>query len=73
MVATGRVVILDYRGFTVEAATRALEAEDSQLFVETLEDPSCTATDPPTVVAQSIPPGEATVHATVTLTFCSGP
>jgi len=73
VVATGRVVILDYRGFTVEAATRALEADDSQLFVETLEDASCTATDPPTVIAQSIPPGEADVHATVTLTFCSGP
>ena len=73
VVATGRVVILDYRGFTVEAATRALEADESQLFVETLEDPACTASDPPTVVAQSIPPGEADVHATVTLTFCSGP
>ena len=72
VLATGRIVILDYRGFTVDAATRALEGEDSQLFVETLEDPSCPATDPATVDAQSIPPGEAPVHATVTLTYCSG-
>ncbi|MGC5172432.1 Stk1 family PASTA domain-containing Ser/Thr kinase [Microbacterium sp. DT81.1] len=72
VLATGRVVLLDYRGFTVEAATRALEAEDSQLFVEPLEDPSCAASDPAIVVAQSIPPGEATVHATITLTYCSG-
>ncbi|HWI32617.1 MAG TPA: Stk1 family PASTA domain-containing Ser/Thr kinase [Microbacterium sp.] len=73
VVATGRVVILDYRGFTVDAATRALEADDSQLFVETLADPSCSATDPATVASQSIPPGEAPVHATVTLNYCTGP
>jgi serine/threonine-protein kinase len=73
VLATGRVVILDYRGFTVDAATRALEAEDSQLFVETLADPACPASEgSDLVVAQSIPPGEAPVHATVTLTYCSG-
>jgi serine/threonine-protein kinase len=72
VLATGRVVLLDYRGFTIDAATRALEADESQLFVETLGDPSCPASEPATVVSQSIPPGEAPVHATITLTFCSG-
>jgi len=72
VVATGRVVINDYTGFTVDAATRALEAKDSQLSVEVVDDPTCPATDPQTVIAQSIPPGEAPVHATVQLTVCSG-
>lgn len=72
VVATGRVVINDYTGFTLDAATRALEAKDSQLTVEPLNDPSCPATDPQIVIAQSIPPGEAPVHATVQLTVCSG-
>lgn len=72
IVATGRVIINDYTGFTVDAATRALEAKDSQLSVEVVDDPTCPATNPQTVMAQSIPPGEAPVHATVQLTVCSG-
>ncbi len=72
VVATGRVIINDVTGYTLEAATRALEAPESQLTVERIDDPSCPATDPPIVKAQSIPPGEAPVHATVQLTVCSG-
>ena len=72
VVATGRVVIKDYTGFTLQAATEELEGPQSGLTVERVDDPSCTATDPPTVIAQSIPPGEAPVHATVQLTVCSG-
>lgn len=72
VVATGRVQILDYTGFTLDAATAALEGSESQLQVERVDDPSCPATDPLTVIAQSIPPGEAPVHATVQLTVCSG-
>jgi serine/threonine-protein kinase len=73
VVATGRVVINDLTGYTIDAATRELEAPDSQLTVATEEDPSCTASTPPIVSRQSIAPGEAPVHATVTLTYCSGP
>ncbi len=72
VVASGRVLIDDYTGFTLDGATRALEADDIQLTVEAIEDPSCPATDPPTVIQQSIPPGEAPVHATIQLTVCSG-
>jgi eukaryotic-like serine/threonine-protein kinase len=72
VVATGRVVLKDYRGFTLEAATRELESDEFQLNVETTEDASCAATDPQVVTAQSIPPGEATVHATISLTVCTG-
>ncbi|MFT4220117.1 MAG: Stk1 family PASTA domain-containing Ser/Thr kinase [Microbacterium sp.] len=72
VVATGRVIITDYRGFTLDAATRALESAESQLVVEVVDDPSCAATDPPIVLSQSIAPGEAAVHSTVQLTICSG-
>ncbi|MFT4231040.1 MAG: Stk1 family PASTA domain-containing Ser/Thr kinase [Microbacterium sp.] len=72
VVATGRVVIINYVGFTLDAATRALEADDSQLTVERVDDSSCPATDPAIVTSQSIPPGEAAVHSTVQLTVCSG-
>jgi serine/threonine-protein kinase len=70
--ATGRVVINDVTGYTIEAATRELEDPESQLVVVTQEDPSCPAVTPPVVKTQSIAPGEAPIHSTVTLTFCSG-
>ncbi|KAA9106301.1 Stk1 family PASTA domain-containing Ser/Thr kinase [Microbacterium rhizomatis] len=73
VVATGRVVINDLTGYTVEAATRELEDPSSQLTVATQEDPSCKASNPTIVKTQSIAPGEAPVHSTVTLTYCSGP
>lgn len=72
VVATGRVVINDVTGYTIEAATRELEGPDSQLTVLTQEDTSCPASAPPVVRTQSIAPGEAPVHSEVTLTFCSG-
>ncbi|MCR2762732.1 Stk1 family PASTA domain-containing Ser/Thr kinase [Microbacterium sp. zg.B48] len=71
--ATGRVVINDVTGYTLEAATRELEGPESQLVVTAQEDPSCTAVDPPVVRTQSIAPGEAPIHSDVILTYCSGP
>jgi beta-lactam-binding protein with PASTA domain len=70
--ATGRVVINDVTGYTIEAATRELEGPETQLVVITQEDPSCAATDPAVVATQSIPPGEAPIFSEVVLTFCSG-
>jgi eukaryotic-like serine/threonine-protein kinase len=71
--ATGRVVIIDVTGYTVEAATRELEGPQSQLVVIPQEDPACTATDPAVVTTQSIAPGEAPIHSEVVLTYCTGP
>lgn len=72
VVATGRVVVVDVTGYTIDAATRELEA--LQLTVETLADPNCTASPgAPTVASQSIAPGEAPVHSTVSLAYCTGP
>ncbi|GAA2959692.1 Stk1 family PASTA domain-containing Ser/Thr kinase [Microbacterium schleiferi] len=72
VVATGRVLINDVTGYTVEAATRELEAPDTQLTVETQEDRSCPAATPPVVIAQSLAPGEVPVRSTITLTYCAG-
>ncbi len=72
VVATGRVVVVDVTGYTIEAATRELEA--LQLVVETLADPNCTASPGgATVASQSIAPGEAPVKSTVSLAYCTGP
>jgi eukaryotic-like serine/threonine-protein kinase len=73
VVATGRVVIVDVTGYTIDAATRELEGDQSQLVVVPQEDPTCTAANPPVVRTQSIPPGEAPVHSEVILTYCTGP
>jgi len=72
VVASGQVTILDYRGYTVEAARTALEAPDIRLTVETIEDPTCPAVDPPIVSQQSLAPGDVPVHSTITITYCTG-
>ncbi len=72
VVATGNVTILDYRGYTIDAATRELQSDELGLTVETAEDPGCPATDPPTVSQQSLPPGDVPVRSTITLTYCTG-
>ena len=72
VVATGRVVLINYVGFTVDAAKAQLEAPDSQLIVLTQEDPNCAAQTPAVVSQQSLSPGEAPVHAEIPLTFCTG-
>jgi len=70
IVASGRVTINDVTGYTVEAATRELEAVG--LTVTPQEDPSCAATDPPIVMSQSLPPGDVPIHSTIALNYCSG-
>ncbi|GAA5210539.1 Stk1 family PASTA domain-containing Ser/Thr kinase [Microbacterium kyungheense] len=70
VVASGRVTIKDVRGYTADAATR--ELQDAGLTVTTQEDPGCKATDPPTVSAQSLPPGDVPVHSQISLTVCTG-
>ncbi len=72
VVASGQVVIVDYTGYLVDAATRALESDALQLTVLTQEDPGCPATSPQTVRTQSLAPGEVPVHSEITLTVCTG-
>lgn len=70
VVASGRVAINDVRGYTVDAATRELEGLG--LTVTAQEDPNCAGSNPPTVSAQSLTPGDVAVHSQITLTYCSG-
>ncbi|MDQ1123926.1 Stk1 family PASTA domain-containing Ser/Thr kinase [Microbacterium trichothecenolyticum] len=72
VVASGQVVIVDYTGYTVDAAKRGLESTDKQLTVQVTQDPGCRATNPATVATQSLAPGEVPVHSEITLTTCSG-
>ena len=71
-VATGRVTINNYVGFTLDAAIKDLESADIGLSVNTVPDPSCKAEASKNVTTQSIPPGDAPVGATIDLRFCSG-
>lgn len=72
VVASGKVVINDYAGYTLDGAKRELESDDKQLTVLTNDDPGCKATTPATVTTQSLAPGEVPVHSEITLTVCSG-
>ncbi|MBB3157542.1 serine/threonine-protein kinase [Microbacterium proteolyticum] len=72
VIASGQVVIVDYTGYTLEAAQRELESEEKQLTVARQDDPGCRAATPPTVATQSLAPGEVPVHSEITLTVCSG-
>lgn len=71
VVASGQVVIVNYTGYTLDAAKRELESDSKQLTVLTQEDTGCRATTPPTVSGQSLAPGEVPVHSEITLTVCS--
>ncbi len=72
VVASGQVVIVDYTGYTLEAAQRELQSDEKQLTVRTQEDPGCRAAAQRTVITQSLAPGEVPVHSEITLTVCSG-
>ena len=72
VVASGQVVIVNYTGYTLDAAKRELESDAKQLTVITQEDIGCRATSPQTVSGQSLAPGEVPVHSEITLTVCSG-
>ena len=70
VVATGRVAIIDYSGFTLDAASRALE--ELGLTPAPVEDPACAAGEEPQVSTQAPPPGEVAIHSTVELFYCTG-
>lgn len=72
VVASGTVVIVNYKDYPVEVAQRELESDEKQLTVRTQEDPGCPATTPKLVTTQSLAPGEVPVHSEITLTYCSG-
>ena len=72
VIASGKVVIVDYTGYTLEAAQRELSSDEKQLTVKVEEDPGCRAAAQPTVATQSLAPGEVAIHSEITLQVCSG-
>lgn len=70
VVASGRVTINDVSGYTVDAATRELEALG--LTVVRQDDPGCPATNPPIVASQSLAPGDQPIHSEIALRVCTG-
>ncbi len=69
-IASGKVILDDLTGYTVDAATRELQALG--LTASTSDDPGCTASATPTVETMSVAPGEVPIKSTVTLMVCSG-
>lgn len=69
-VASGRVVLNDVTGYTLDAATRDLEGLG--LTVLSTPDPGCAASTPPTVRVMSLAPGEVPIRSEITLTYCEG-
>lgn len=71
VVATGRVAIVDYSGFTLDAASRDLE--QLGLTPEPVGDPGCPrSADDPQVSRQQPAPGEVDIHSAVQLFYCTG-
>ncbi|MGZ0712184.1 Stk1 family PASTA domain-containing Ser/Thr kinase (plasmid) [Coraliomargarita sp. W4R53] len=70
-VASGRVTITDVTGYTVDAATRELEALELSVIAQ--EDPACPASSgDPVVASQSLAPGDVPIHSEITLIYCTG-
>lgn len=69
IVASGRVTVVDVKGYTVDGATSYLEG--LSLTVTTQGDATCQPTASATVASQSPGPGEVPIHSTILL-VCSG-
>jgi serine/threonine-protein kinase len=69
-VASGKVVLNDVTGYTVDAATRDLETIG--LTAQVVEDAGCPGTNPRTVGTMSVAPGEVPIRSDITLTVCAG-
>ncbi len=70
VVASGKVTLADVSGWTLDAATKAVE--DLGLVPTPVPLGDCTATDPPTVSSMSVAPGDVAVGSTVELRHCAG-
>ncbi|MBS1672543.1 MAG: Stk1 family PASTA domain-containing Ser/Thr kinase [Actinobacteria bacterium] len=70
VVASGVVTLNDLTGWTVDAATQALQ--QAGLTANPVQNPNCKATDPKTVASMSAAPGDVPVQSTIDLTVCTG-
>ncbi|WP_295013702.1 Stk1 family PASTA domain-containing Ser/Thr kinase [uncultured Microbacterium sp.] len=70
VVASGVVTVNDLTGWTLDSATQALQ--QLGLTANPVAKPDCKATDPKTVAAMSVAPGDVPVQSTVDLIYCTG-
>ncbi|VXB86184.1 Serine/threonine protein kinase [Microbacterium sp. 8M] len=70
VVASGVVTVNDLTGWTLDAATQALQ--ELGLTANPVENPGCKATDPKKVAAMSVAPGDVPVQSTIDLSYCTG-
>jgi len=70
VVANGKVTVEDMTGFTMDAATKKLEA--LSLTVTPTEVGACTdGQSPNTVLSMTVSPGEVPILSTVGLSYCT--
>lgn len=72
VVASGKVTVVDMSGYSVDAAERALEADDLGLTANVVEDANCAGNpDAPIVKSQSAV-GDVAIGSTIDLVVCTG-
>ncbi|WP_308070730.1 MULTISPECIES: Stk1 family PASTA domain-containing Ser/Thr kinase [Microbacterium] len=68
LVASGKVTVVNYKGWSLEAARETLEGPEFELTVNATPDPSCTGG----TVQSQVQIGDVDIHSTVDLTYCAG-
>lgn len=70
VIASGFVTLNDLTGWTLDAATAAIE--ELNLEANPVASTACTETSPPTVSSMSVAPGDVPIRSTIDLTYCTG-
>jgi len=72
VVASGKVTVVNMAGYRLDAAQRALEAEDLALTPSVVEDPNCTGDPDNQIVKSQSAIGDVPIHSTIELVVCTG-
>ncbi|WP_284528454.1 Stk1 family PASTA domain-containing Ser/Thr kinase [Microbacterium sp. T2.11-28] len=72
VVASGKVTVVNMAGYRLDAAQRALEAEDLALTPSVVEDPNCTGDPENQIVKSQSAIGDVPIHSTIELVVCTG-
>jgi serine/threonine protein kinase len=72
VVASGKVTVVNMAGYRLDAAQRALEAEDLALTPSVVEDPNCVGDPENQIVKSQSAIGDVPIHSTIELVVCTG-
>ena len=72
VVASGKVTVVNMAGYRLDAAQRALEADDLGLTPSVVEDPNCTGDPDNQIVKSQSAIGDVPIHSTIELVVCTG-